>query len=131
MKIGKGIILMGLILILAKASYAASPPDAIASQVNKWADVAAQNLTQKAVEDVSQGNLTQEHLQQEFNATKEQIQQKAKEIIKQQVNNTTEQIQQKAKEEINKQVNKSLPGFELIFASASILLIARLFRRHV
>ena len=57
----------------------------------------------------------------------------AQQNLTQKVNNTTEQIQQKAKEEINKQINKSvqLPGFELVFAFVSLLLIAYLSRRYI
>ncbi|MFB3766295.1 MAG: hypothetical protein ACE14P_13750 [Methanotrichaceae archaeon] len=129
----KGIAISALILILTMTSQASNPLDAIASQVGMQANIVPQNLTEKTVEHFSQVNLTQEHLQQDFNATKGQIKQKAEEMIKQQVNNTTEQIQQKAKEEINKQVNKSFqqPDFELIFALGSILLIAYFSRRYL
>ncbi len=133
MMVSKGIVISALVLMLVVASQAANPLGTITSQVSKQADIASQNLTDRTVEHFVQENLTQEHLQQDFNATKGQIKQKAEEMIKQQVNNTTEQIQQKAKEEINKQVNKSVqqPGFELMFALGSILLIAYFARRHI
>ena len=133
MRIGKCITILALILMLTMASQAANMLDVIVPQASKQADIASQNLTQKAVEHTVQGNLTQQHLEQDFNATKGQIKQKAEDIIKQQVNNTTEQIQQKAKEAINNQVNKSFqqPGFELAFALMSVLLAAYLLRRYV
>lgn len=132
MKSLKGMAILASILMLILASQAASPLDAIASQVSEQTTgITQQNLTKEALEHIAQGNLTQEHLQQDLNATKGEIQQKAQEIIKQQVNNTAEQIQQKAKEEINKQVNKSLPGFELVFALSGMLLIVCLLRRYV
>lgn len=129
MVIFKGLALLISIIAAMTASQAANPLDAIASQVDKQTNIAAQNLTEKAIEHISEGNLTKEHLQQEYNASKGEIQQKAQEIIKQQVNNTTEQIQRKAEEEINKQVNKSLPGFELVLAFIGIGLAAFILRR--
>ncbi len=130
-RIGISITILASIFMLTVASQAANPLDAIASQVSKQAYIAQQNSTQNAVEHFVQGNLTQEHLQQDINSTKVQIKQRAEEIVKQQVNNTTAQIQQKAQEEINKQVNKSFqqPGFELVFALMIVLLTAYLLRR--
>ena len=132
MRIYKGITILALILILTIASQAANVLDVIVQQASRQADIASQNLTQKAAENLLQGNITQQHLEQDFNATKGQIKQKAEDIIKQQVNNTTEQIQQKAKEAINNQVNKSFqqPGFELAFALMSVLLTAYILRRY-
>lgn len=117
------------ILMLTVTAIAANPLDAITSQVSEQMN--AQNLTQRAVEHIVQGNLTEEHLQQDINATKEQLQQKAEAKIKQEVNNTTELISQKAKEEINKQVNQRLgqPGLGLVFALTGILAMAYILRR--
>lgn len=117
------------ILMLTVTAIAANPLDAITSQVSEQMN--AQSLAQNAVEHIVQGNLTEEHLQQDINATKEQIQQKAEAKIKQEVNNTTEQISQKAKEEINKQVNQRLgqPGLGLVFALIGILAMAYILRR--
>ncbi len=128
----KSTVILASILMLAMIAQAADPLDAITSKVSEQISVAPQNLTQKAVEHILEGNLTKEHIQQDINATGEQLKQKATEKIKQEVNNTTEQIQQKAKEEIDKQVNQRLgqPGFELAFAMAGILVIAYLLRRR-
>lgn len=118
------------ILMLTVTAIAANPLDAITSQVSEQTN--AQSLAQNAVEHIVQGNLTQEHLQQDINATSEQLRQKATEKIKQEVNNTTEQISQKAKEEINKQVNQRLgqPGLGMVLALTGILAMAYILRRE-
>jgi DNA-binding SARP family transcriptional activator len=117
-------------LIAVASILAANPIDAITSQVRE--QINAQNLTEKAIEHIVQGNLTKEHLQQDVNATKKQLKQTAEEKIGQQVNNTIEQIGQKAEAEIDKQLNKTVqqPGFDLVLALAGILAIAYIIRRN-
>ncbi len=128
----KSTVVLASILMLAMIAQAIDPMDAITSKVSEQISVAPQNLTQKAVEHILEGNLTKEHLQQDINATEEQLKQTATEKIKQEVNNTTEQIQQKAKEEIDKQINQRLgqPGAQLALAMAGILATAYLLRRR-
>ncbi len=119
------------IFMFIATAMAANPLDVLTSQVDEQMNIAQQDLTQKAVEHIVQGNLTQEHIQQDINSTKEQLRQEAEERIRQEVNNTTEQISQKAKEELNRQVNQKLgqPGFGLVFALTGILAMAYILRR--
>ena len=90
---------------------------------------------QKAVQHIAEGNLTQEHISQELDATKQNLTMQAREKLNQELNEslnlTPEQLQQKATEELKKQVNQKVqqPGFEYAFALAGILGTALILRR--
>jgi PGF-CTERM protein len=94
-----------------------------------------QQLQQKAVQHIVEGNLTQEHISQELDATKQNLTMQAREKLNQELNEslnlTPEQLQQKATEELKKQVNQKVqqPGFEYAFALAGILGTALILRR--
>jgi hypothetical protein len=119
-------------MMLTATALAQNPADMISSKVNAQIDAAKQNLTQKAVERITEGNLTKESLQKDFNATKEELKQKAVQTMNVNANITTGELQKKAKEEMKNQVNQKVqqPGFEIILALTVVVLIAGILRRR-
>jgi hypothetical protein len=127
----KAAIALACMMFMA-AALAQNPADMISSKVNAQIDAAKQNLTQKAVERITEGNLTKESLQKDLNATKEELKQKAVQTMNVNANITTGELQQKAKEELKNQVNQKVqqPGFEIILALTVVILIAGILRRR-
>jgi uncharacterized membrane protein YgaE (UPF0421/DUF939 family) len=119
-------------MMLMATALAQNPADMISSKVNAQIDAAKQNLTQKAVERITEGNLTKESLQKDLNATKEELKQKAVQTMNVNANITTGELQQKAKDELKNQVNQKVqqPGFEIILALTVVILIAGILRRR-
>ena len=119
-------------MMFMAAALAQNPADMISSKVNAQIDAAKQNLTQKAVERITEGNLTKESLQKDLNATKEELKQKAVQTMNVNANITTGELQQKAKDELKNQVNQKVqqPGFEIILALTVVILIAGILRRR-
>jgi DNA-binding transcriptional regulator YdaS (Cro superfamily) len=119
-------------MMLMATALAQNPADTISSKVNAQINAAKQNLTQKAVEHATEGNLTKEHLQKDINTTKEELKQKAAQTMNVNANITSGELQQKAKEELKNQVNQKVqqPGFEIILALTVIILIAGVLRRR-
>jgi len=127
----KAAIALACMMLMATA-LAQNPADMISSKVNAQIDAAKQNLTQKAVERITEGNLTKESLQKDLNATKEELKQKAVQTMNVNANITTGELQQKAKDELKNQVNQKVqqPGFEIILALTVVILIAGILRRR-
>jgi lipopolysaccharide export system protein LptA len=127
----KAAIALACMMLMATA-LAQNPADMISSKVNAQIDAAKQNLTQKAVERITEGNLTKESLQKDLNATKEELKQKAAQTMNVNANITSGELQQKAKEELKNQVNQKVqqPGFEIILALTVVVLIASVLRRR-
>ena len=127
----KAAIALACMMLMATA-LAQNPADMISSKVNAQIDAAKQNLTQKAAERITEGNLTKESLQKDLNATKEELKQKAVQTMNVNANITTGELQQKAKEELKNQVNQKVqqPGFEIILALTVVILIAGILRRR-
>jgi DNA-binding transcriptional regulator YdaS (Cro superfamily) len=119
-------------MMLMATALAQNPADMISSKVNAQIDAAKQNLTQKAVERITEGNLTKESLQKDLNATKEELKQKAVQTMNVNANITTGELQQKAKDELKNQVNQKVqqPGFEAILALTAIIFIVSILRRR-
>jgi Skp family chaperone for outer membrane proteins len=119
-------------MMLMATALAQNPADTISSKVNEKINAAKQNLTQTAVEHVTEGNLTKEHLQKDINSTKEELKQKAVQSMNVNANITSGELQQKAKEELKNQVNQKVqqPGFEIILALTVVVLIAGILRRR-
>lgn len=119
-------------MMLMATALAQNPADMISSKVNAQIDAAKQNLTQKAVERITEGNLTKESLQKDLNATKEELKQKAVQTMNVNANITSGELQQKAKDELKNQVNQKVqqPGFEIILALTVVILIAGILRRR-
>jgi hypothetical protein len=127
----KAAITLACMMLMATA-LAQNPADMISSKVNAQIDAAKQNLTQKAVERIAEGNLTREGLQKDLNATKEELKQKAVQTLNVNANITTGELQQKAKDELKNQANQKVqqPGFEIILALTVVILIAGILRRR-
>jgi PGF-CTERM protein len=122
----KSLILATLVSIVALISIA------IAAPVQEHIDSTSADIQSRALEDIVQGNLTQDHISQEVNATKDRLTNQALEHINQSLNITSEQLEQRAKEELKNQVNQKVqqPGFEYAFALAGILGAAIILRRR-
>ena len=123
------------LLALIPITFAQNPIDAVIGVAQEQTNTMGQQLQQKAVQHIVEGNLTQEHISQELDATKQNLTMQAREKLNQELNEslnlTPEQLQQKATEELKKQVNQKVqqPGFEYAFALAGILGTALILRR--
>ncbi len=124
------LIIVTLAAILVPDAMAVNPIDMVPASLQE--NLNAENLQKKAVEHFVQGNLTQEHITQDINATKGQIQKEAIGQITQGLNVTSEQLEQKAKEELKNQVNQKVqqPGFESVLAVMGILGVAFILGRR-
>jgi PGF-CTERM protein len=114
------VLLLGLFAMIAIAA-AQNPFEAAASSLQQQMNAAGQQLQEKAVQHIAEGNLTQEHIAKELNATKENL------------NITSEQLQQKAEEELKKRVSQEIqkqPGFEAALAILATLAAAGLILRR-
>lgn len=118
-----GLIVFALALIFMPAAMAANPIDMAAAPLQEKLNATASDLGKSAIEHIAQGNLTQEHISQDINATKDQLKKAAMEQIDQELNATADQIEQKIKEDLKNQVNQKVqePGFEAMFAILSLL----------
>jgi PGF-CTERM protein len=133
MKILHLILLAGLFAMVSTAA-AQNPFEAAASSLQEQMNTAGQQLQDKATQHVLEGNLTQEHIAQDLNATKDNLTAQATAKINQISQNLTPaQLQQKATEELKKQVSEQIkqqPGFEAAFALLAVLVVVGLFRRR-
>lgn len=115
-------------LALISAGMAQNLLDALTGSAQEQMNSMGQQLQQKAAQHIAEGNLTQEHISQEFNATKQNLTEQAKEKLNQKLNEnlnlTPEQLQQKATEELKRQVNQKIPGFEALIALIGLLGVA-------
>jgi PGF-CTERM protein len=121
-----GLVIFALALTAIPGAIAANPLETVAAPLQENLNLDAQDLGNKAIEHIAQGNLTQEHISQDINATKEQLRKEAVQKINQNLNVTAEQLQQRAKEELQNQVNQKAqqPGFEALFALLGLMGIA-------
>ncbi|OPY50839.1 MAG: hypothetical protein A4E48_01728 [Methanosaeta sp. PtaU1.Bin060] len=117
------LFILALAVLLSPEAMAANPIDLIAAPLQDSLNLNATDLGKKTLEHIAQGNLTQEHISQDLNATKEQVKQEAFSQIDQNLNITPEQIQQRAEEELKNQVSQKVqqPGFDALFAVMGIL----------
>lgn len=117
------LFIFALAVLLSPEAMAANPMDLIAAPLQDNLNLNTTDLGKKALEHIAQGNLTQEHISQDINATKEQVKKEAVSQISQNLNITPEQIQQRAEEEIKNQVSQRVqqPGFEALLALMGIL----------
>ena len=116
------------LLALMPIAFAQSPIDAVIGLAQEQKNTMGQQLQQKAVQHIVEGNLTQEHISQELDATKQNLTMQAREKLNQELNEslnlTPEQLQQKATEELKRQVNQKVPGFEPLIALIGLLGVA-------
>jgi PGF-CTERM protein len=128
------LILIACILAGLSTASAQNPLEAAASSLQEQMNTAGQQLQEKAAQHVLEGNLTQEHIAQDLNATKDNLTTQAKAKINQMnLNLSPEQLQQKATEELKKQVSEQIkkqPGFEAALAMLAALAAVGLLRRR-
>src|SRR5512137_2548973 len=72
MKILLLILLAGLFAMISNAA-AQNPLEAAASSLQEQVNAAGQQIQEKAVEHALEGNLTQEHISQDLNTTKDNL----------------------------------------------------------
>ena len=133
MKILHLILMAGLFAMISNAA-AQNPLEAAASSLQEQVNAAGQQIQEKAVQHALEGNLTQEHIAQDLNATKDNLTAQATAKINQISQNLTpEQLQQKATEELKKQVSEQIkqqPGFEAALGILATLAAFGLLRRR-
>ena len=118
------------LLALIPTAIAQNPIDDLTGSVQEQLNTVGQQLQQKTAQHIVEGNLTQEHISQDLNATTEQLKKDALEKINPALNVTSEQLKQKAKEELKKQLDKNVPGFEYASALIGMLGTALILRRR-
>ena len=123
-------IVVIVLLALIPTVIAQNPIDAVTGSLQEQINTVGQQLQENAAQHIVEGNLTQEHISQDLNATTEQLRKEALEKINPALNVTSEQLEQKAKEELKKQLNQNVPGFEIAFAMIGILGAALILRRR-
>jgi PGF-CTERM protein len=123
----------GLFAMISNAA-AQNPLEAAASSLQEQVNAAGQQIQEKAVQHALEGNLTQEHIAQDLNATKDNLTAQATAKITQiSQNMSSEQLQQKAAEELKKQVSEKIkeqPGFEVALGILATLAAFGLLRRR-
>ena len=81
--------------------------------LNESVNLTPEQLHQEAVQHIVETNLTQKHISQEFNATKQNLTEQVSEELNQTLNKsfnlTPEQLQQRVTEELKKQLNQRVP----------------------
>jgi PGF-CTERM protein len=123
-------------LVMIVAASAQVPAQDTAAAVQEQIGLAGQQLQEKAVSHLLEGNLTQEHIAQDLNSTLENLTDHAKarvnDEINQSLNLTPEQIKQKTEEELKKRLSQEIqkqPGFEAAIAVLALLGAVGLLRR--
>jgi uncharacterized protein with von Willebrand factor type A (vWA) domain len=128
------LILMAALFAMITNATAQNPLEAAASSLQEQVNAAGQQIQEKAIEHALEGNLTQEHIAQELNATKDNLTAQATAKITQISQNlSSEQLQQKATEELKKQVSEKIkeqPGFESALGILATLAAFGLLRRR-
>ena len=93
---------------LASIALAQNPIDSIAGSLQEQMNTAGQQLQEKAAKHIVEGNLTQEHIVKDLDATKKNLTEQAKNQLDKNLNITPEQIREKAAEELKNQVNQKI-----------------------
>ena len=128
------LILIAYILAIFSTAAAQNPFEAAASSLQEQMNTAGEQLQEKATKHVLEGNLTQEHIAQDLNATKDNLTAQATAKINQISQNLSPaQLQQKATEELKKQLSEQIkkqPGFDAALAILATLAAVGLFRRR-
>jgi PGF-CTERM protein len=128
------LILMTCLLAVISTGAAQNPLEAAASSLQEQMNTVGQQLQEKAVQHIVEGNLSQEHIAQDLSASKENLTEQARaKINEMNLNLTPEQLQQKAAEELKNQVSQQIkqqPGFGATLALLATLAAAGLVRRR-
>ena len=130
-------VVIAALLALVSVASAQNPFDAAAESLQSQVTAAGEQLQQKAVQHIAEGNLTQEHIAQDFNKTAENLTEMAKQELGQQLNQnlniTPAELEQRAKEELKKQLNQKLnqvPGLPVALVVLVIFAAGHLIKRR-
>ncbi len=136
MKISYMVVVAALLALVSMAS-AQNPFDAAAGSLQGQVTAAGEQIQQKAVQHIVEGNLTSEHIAQDFNTTTENLTEMAKQELGQKLNQnlnvTPAELEQRAREELKNQLNQRLnqqPGFPAVLAVLVILAAGCLIKRR-
>jgi len=127
------LILMAGFLAIVSTTAAQNPIESVTGYITEQVNAAEQQIQEKAVQHVLEGNLTREHISADLNATRENLTEQARAKINQEIdeskNLTPEQIKTKAEEELKRRMSQQQPGFEgfltLLAALAAVGLMGR------
>jgi fatty acid-binding protein DegV len=131
------LVAIAALLALVSVASAQNPIESFAGSLQSQVEAAGGQLQQKAAQHIVEGNLTQEHIAQDFNRTAENLTEKAKqelgEKLNQNLNISPAELEQRAKEELKNQLNQKLnqqPGFPAVLAVLVILAAVCLTKRR-
>lgn len=124
---------MAGLLVIVSTTAAQNPIESVSGSIREQLNTAGQQIQENAVQHVLEGNLTQEHISADLNATRENLTEQARAKINQEIDEskklTSEQIKAKAEKELNKRMSQQQPGFEgflaLLAALAAVGLMGR------
>ena len=127
------LILMAGLLVIVSTTAAQNPIESVSGSIREQLNTAGEQIQENAVQHVLEGNLTDEHIFADLNATKDNLTEIARAKINQEIdeskNLTPEQIKIKAEEELKRRMSQQQPGFEgflaLLAALASVGLMGR------
>jgi hypothetical protein len=136
MKISYVAVIAAFLALISVAS-AQNPVESFAGSLQSQVTTAGEQLSQKAAQHIAEGNMTQEHIAQDFNNTAENLTEMAKQELGQKLNQNLNispaELEQRAKEELKNQLNQKLnsqPGFPAALAVLVILAAGCLIKRR-
>ncbi len=136
MKISYMVVIAAFLALISVAS-AQNPFESFAGSLQSQVEATGEQLQQKAAQHIVEGNMTQEHIAQDFNRTAENLTKMAKQELGQKLNQnlniTPAELEQRAKEELKNQLNQRLnqqPGFPAVLAVLVILAAGCLIKRR-
>ena len=132
MSVVRLVFVVGLLAIVSTTA-AQNPIESVTGYITEQVNAAEQQIQEKAVQHVLEGNLTREHISADLNATKDNLTEIARAKINQEIdeskNLTPEQIKTTAEEELKRRMSQQQPGFEgfltLLAALAAVGLMGR------
>jgi PGF-CTERM protein len=119
---------MSALMLSFPTAMAVGPADLVAAPIQEKVNSLGQDLQQKAVQYVQEGNFSASHLNQELNETKNDLMQEASKQLNQSLPLDAQDLQERAKEELESRAAQT-PGFELAVAFVGLLCVAILARR--
>jgi len=131
--------LISIAVLLAAISIVScqNPIDALAESLQNQINTSGQQIQDKAVQHILEGNLTREHIYSDLNATRENLTEQARSKVNQEINEslnlTPEQLKLRAEEELKKRVSQQIPqqpGFDAALAVLAALAAVCLIRRR-
>ena len=130
------VIVAVTLLGLAANALAQNPIESISGIVQEQMDNAGQQLREQAAKHIEEGNLTQEHIAKDIDATKKNLTMQAKSQLGKNFSATLDKLSEKAAEDLKSQMNEKVPvpqqpGFPVVLAVLGILGTVCLIRKGV